>query len=59
MGGDEMCFFQEAYESNCIAPMGPQVDAFQWEFCEKVGISYAAAVSMEDEPSAEEQAILG
>lgn len=37
MGGDEMCFFQEAYESNCIAPMGPQVDAFEREFCEKVG----------------------
>lgn len=35
----------EAFESNYIAPLGPQVDAFEREFCDKVGISYAAALS--------------
>jgi pyridoxal phosphate-dependent aminotransferase EpsN len=45
MGGEELRFVHEAFESNYIAPLGPQVDAFEREFCEKVGISYAAAVS--------------
>ena len=45
MGGDELYFLHEASESSYIAPLGPQVDAFEREFCEKVGISYAAAVS--------------
>src|SRR3990172_13363164 len=45
MGGDEMRFVQEAFESNFIAPVGPQVDEFECEFSEKVGIKYAAALS--------------
>ncbi|MCL0038100.1 hypothetical protein M1N10_03695 [Thermodesulfovibrionales bacterium] len=36
MGGEEMRFVQEAFESNYIAPLGPQVDAFEKEFAEKV-----------------------
>jgi hypothetical protein len=27
MGGEEMRFVREAFESNYIAPLGPQVDA--------------------------------
>ena len=45
MGGEELRFVHEAFASNYIAPLGPQVDAFEREFCEKVGISSAAAVS--------------
>ena len=45
MGGDEQRFIQEAFESNYIAPLGPQVDAFEREFCEKIGIKHAVAVS--------------
>jgi len=45
MGGEELKFIQEAFESNYIAPLGPMVDAFEREFAEKVGIPYAAAVS--------------
>jgi len=45
MGGEELKFIQEAFESNYIAPLGPMVDAFECEFAEKVGIPYAAAVS--------------
>jgi dTDP-4-amino-4,6-dideoxygalactose transaminase len=45
MGGQEAGFLQEAFESNYIAPLGPQVDAFEREFCEKVGIRHAVALS--------------
>ena len=36
---------EEAFESNWIAPLGPQVDAFEVEFAESVGVSHAAALS--------------
>ncbi len=45
MSGEEMKFIQEAFEGNYIAPTGPQVDAFEREFTEKVGISHAVALS--------------
>ncbi len=45
MGGRELDFVREAFASNYIAPLGPQVDAFEREFAEKVGAKYAAALS--------------
>ena len=45
MGGGELSLIQEAFESNYIAPLGPMVDVFEQEFCERVGIDYAVAVS--------------
>jgi len=45
MGGEEISFVQEAFESNYIAPLGPMADAFECEFVDKVNISYAADVS--------------
>jgi dTDP-4-amino-4,6-dideoxygalactose transaminase len=45
MCGEELRFVGEAFESNYIAPLGPMVDAFEKEFCEKTGISKAVAVS--------------
>jgi pyridoxal phosphate-dependent aminotransferase EpsN len=45
MGGMELEFVQKAFASNYIAPVGPQVDAFEEEFCEKIGAQYAVAVS--------------
>ena len=45
MGGEEISFVQEAFESNYIAPLGPMVDAFEQEFSKKVGIAHAVAVS--------------
>lgn len=45
MGGEELRLVQEAFASNWIAPMGPHVDAFEREFCERVGASHAAALS--------------
>ena len=45
MGGEEMRFVKEAFESNYIAPLGPQVDAFEREFAEYVGIKHCLALS--------------
>jgi dTDP-4-amino-4,6-dideoxygalactose transaminase len=45
MGGQELEFVHEAFASNYIAPVGPQVDNFEREFAEMVGTKYAAAVS--------------
>jgi pyridoxal phosphate-dependent aminotransferase EpsN len=45
LGGEELRFVEEAFESNYIAPTGPQVDAFEEEFCAKVGAKHAAAVT--------------
>jgi len=44
MGGLERKFIDEAFESNYIAPLGPQVDAFEKEFAERTGISHAVAL---------------
>jgi dTDP-4-amino-4,6-dideoxygalactose transaminase len=45
MGSDEFDFVREAFETNWIAPLGPHVDAFEREFCAKVGSAHAAALS--------------
>jgi dTDP-4-amino-4,6-dideoxygalactose transaminase len=45
MGDREHQFVTEAFETNWIAPIGPHVDAFEREFCQKVGSSHATAVS--------------
>ncbi len=45
MGGQELEFVKEAFESNYIAPLGPHVDAFEREFAEMVSIPHVAAVS--------------
>jgi dTDP-4-amino-4,6-dideoxygalactose transaminase len=45
MGGDELAYIRQAFESNYIAPLGPMVDAFEKAFAEVVGISHAVALS--------------
>ncbi|MDD2703031.1 MAG: DegT/DnrJ/EryC1/StrS family aminotransferase [Candidatus Omnitrophica bacterium] len=45
MGGEELEFIRQAFDSNYIAPLGPQVDAFERELAEYVGIPYTLAVS--------------
>jgi dTDP-4-amino-4,6-dideoxygalactose transaminase len=45
MGPDEREMLLDAFDSNWIAPLGPHVDAFEREFCESVGVPYAAALS--------------
>ncbi len=45
LGEHERQFVAEAFESNYIAPLGPQVDAFEKEFSEYTGIKHCLAVS--------------
>jgi len=45
MGGKELEYIHRAFESEYIAPVGPQLDAFERKFAAKVGARYAAAVS--------------
>lgn len=45
LGDQEFKFVQDAFETNWIAPVGPNIDAFEQEFCERIGVSHAAAVS--------------
>jgi len=45
MSGREMQYVQEAFDSNWVAPLGPNVDAFEEEFAAKVGSKYALALS--------------
>ncbi|MFC3799826.1 DegT/DnrJ/EryC1/StrS family aminotransferase [Cohnella sp. GCM10012308] len=43
--GYEMQYIQEAFATNWIAPLGENVDAFERELAQKVGIKSAAALS--------------
>lgn len=45
MGTQELEFVHEAFATNWIAPLGPQVDAFEREFGALVGSPHAAALS--------------
>lgn len=44
MHGDEMKYIQEAFDSNWVAPLGPNVTAFENEMAAYVGIGHAAAL---------------
>jgi pyridoxal phosphate-dependent aminotransferase EpsN len=45
MSGEEMALIEEAFDSNYIAPLGPQVDAFEREMCTYLDVSHAVALS--------------
>ena len=45
MSGEEMQYIQKAFTSNWIAPLGPNVDAFEKEIAHYVGTSDAIAVN--------------
>ncbi|MGA3007491.1 MAG: aminotransferase class I/II-fold pyridoxal phosphate-dependent enzyme [Opitutaceae bacterium] len=45
IGAAEFAFVEEAFRTNWIAPVGPHLDAFEREFCERFGFRHAAAVS--------------
>ena len=42
--GYEIQYIQEAFDSNWIAPLGPNVDCFEKELAQKVGAKHAAAL---------------
>ncbi len=45
MHGEEQKFVGEAFDTNWVAPLGPNVNAFEKELADYVGIPYASAVS--------------
>lgn len=45
MGGEEMKYIQEAFDTNWIAPIGPHVDAFENELAAFNGIEHCAVLS--------------
>ncbi|MBR5359960.1 MAG: aminotransferase class I/II-fold pyridoxal phosphate-dependent enzyme, partial [Lachnospiraceae bacterium] len=45
MHGEEQQFVKEAFESNWVAPLGPNVTAFEQEMCDYTGCGHAAALS--------------
>ena len=45
MGGGEMKYVQEAFDSNWMAPLGPNVDGLERELCAAVGAKHVAALS--------------
>jgi pyridoxal phosphate-dependent aminotransferase EpsN len=45
LGDDEFRFVREAFETNWIAQVGPQVDAFEAEFAKRYCATHAVAVS--------------
>ncbi|MCB0490477.1 MAG: aminotransferase class I/II-fold pyridoxal phosphate-dependent enzyme [Cyclobacteriaceae bacterium] len=45
MGGEELKFVQEAFDTNWIAPAGPHIGRFEEELGNYVGVSHVAALS--------------
>lgn len=45
MHGEEQAFVQSAFDTNWVAPLGPNVDAFEKEMGDYIGGGYAAALS--------------
>ena len=45
LGEKEYDYVKEAFDTNWIAPVGPNIELFEKEFCEVTGAKYAAALS--------------
>ena len=45
MHGDEQEFVKEAFDTNWVAPLGPNVNALEKEMAAYTGIAYASALS--------------
>ncbi|MBB3841507.1 dTDP-4-amino-4,6-dideoxygalactose transaminase [Runella defluvii] len=45
MSGHEQKYVQEAFETNWVAPLGPNVDGFEQDLSRYVGVGHAAALS--------------
>ena len=45
IGASEFEYVREAFETNWVAPVGPNIDAFEREFAEYVGARHAVAVT--------------
>lgn len=45
MGGEEMKYIQEAFDTNWVAPLGKNVECFEQEMCARIGRNSAVALS--------------
>ena len=45
MGGNELKYINEAFDTNWIAPLGPHVDGFEADLQQYTGVRFAAALS--------------
>ena len=45
MSGNERKYVADAFDSNWVAPLGPNVDAFEQELCAATGAGHAAALT--------------
>ena len=45
MSGGEMKYINEAFDQNWVAPLGPNVDAFEVSLAQYCGVKHAAALS--------------
>lgn len=45
MHGEEQAFIREAFDTNWVAPLGPNVNAFEKELAQYVGIAHGSALS--------------
>ena len=45
VGSEERQMLLDAFDSNWIAPIGPDIDAFEREVAERVGVGHAVALS--------------
>lgn len=44
MHGDEQKYIKEAFDANWVAPLGPNVDRFERDMAEYIGVKHAAAL---------------
>ncbi|WP_078392858.1 DegT/DnrJ/EryC1/StrS family aminotransferase [Shouchella patagoniensis] len=45
LGNEELTYVNEAFETNWVAPLGPNVDSFEKELSNYINVNYATAVS--------------
>ncbi|MBK0404919.1 DegT/DnrJ/EryC1/StrS family aminotransferase [Adhaeribacter sp. BT258] len=45
MGGHELNYVHKAFEDNFVAPVGPNIEGFERELCEKADVLHAVALS--------------
>ena len=45
MGDNEKKYFEDAFDSNWIAPLGPHVDGFENEMASYLNVGYATALN--------------
>ena len=45
MGGAELNYVKEAFDTNWVAPLGPNVDNFEQDLCDFTGAKFASALS--------------